>query len=232
MTEATARRTYLWMVLERPEKNARPPRMRGVLHLWAFFLFLAAGIWLVASQRDGMWWPAAIFAGSVVGLFGLSALLHRVAWSDTWYPRMRRLDHAMIFGLIVGTYTPVFVVALAGRGDELVFAAVCGLAGLGVLLTLFWPGVPKWVRSLVYLSVGWIGVAAVPDLIDTVGWSGLGLILGGGVAYSVGALVYAFRRPNPFPRIFGYHEIFHALVIAAVATHFVLIRFWVLPLPS
>ncbi|NOY93171.1 MAG: hemolysin III [Deltaproteobacteria bacterium] len=203
--------------------------MRGVLHLWAFFLFLAAGIWLVASQPAGSWWPAAIFASSVVGLFGSSALLHRVRWSPTWYPRMRRLDHAMIFGLVVGTYTPVFVVALAGRGVEPVFAAVCAMAGLGVLLTLFWPGAPKWVRSLVYLSVGWIGVAVVPDLIATVGWSGLAMVLAGGVAYSIGALVYALRRPNPFPRIFGYHEIFHALVIAAVVLHFALIRYWVLP---
>jgi len=200
-----------------------------MLHLWAFFLFLAAGTWLVATQPAGMWWPAAIFASSVVGLFASSALLHRVKWSPRWYPRMRRLDHAMIFGLIVGTYTPVFAVALAGRGVEPVFAVLCIMAALGVLMTLFWPGAPKWVRSLVYVSVGWVGVAVVPDLIATVGWSGLAMVLGGGVAYSIGAVIYALRRPNPFPRIFGYHEVFHALVIAAVAMHFVLIRYWVMP---
>jgi hemolysin III len=215
--------------VNRVDLRKTPPRMRGLLHLWAFFLFLAAGAWLVASQPSGRWWPAAIFAGSVVGLFGSSALLHRVSWSPVWYPRMRRLDHAMIFGLVVGTYTPVFVVALEGRGVEPVFGAVCVVAGLGVLLTLFWPSAPKWVRSLVYLSVGWIGIAVVPDLIATVGWSGLAMVLAGGVAYSVGAVIYALRRPNPFPRIFGYHEVFHALVIAAVAMHFMLIRYWVLP---
>lgn len=208
---------------------AERPRLRGVLHVWAFFLFLAVGVWLVVSQRAAVWWPAAIFASSVVGLFGSSALLHRVDWSSTWYPRMRRLDHAMIFGLIIGTYTPVFVVGLVGRGVDAVFGAVCAAGGVGVLLTLFWPEAPKWVRSFVYIAVGWIGVAVVPDLLDTIGWSGLLMLLGGGVVYSLGAVVYALKRPNPVPGIFGYHEIFHALVILAVAMHYAVVAFWVLP---
>lgn len=220
------------MELAAPAIAARP-RLRGVLHAWAFFLFLLVGAWLISVQliaaQGEVVWPAVVFASSVVGLFGSSALLHRVDWSPTWYSRMRRLDHAMIFGLIVGTYTPVFVVTLSGRGVEPVFVAVCVAGGAGVLMTLFWPGAPKWVRSLVYVAVGWIGVAVVPDLIDTIGWSGLAMLLGGGVVYSLGALVYALKRPNPLPGIFGYHEIFHALVIAAVAMHYAVVAFWVLP---
>lgn len=204
------------------------PRMRGVLHLWAFFLFLVIGIWLVVEQRDGRWWPAAIFALSVIGVFGTSALYHRVPWSPKWYPRIRRLDHAMIFGLMVGTYTPVFVVGLVGKGLDWVFAAICGFSILGALVTTFWPRAPKWVRSTIYVSVGWIGAVVIPDLIDTIGWAGFAMFVGGGVVYSIGAAVYALKRPDPFPEVFGYHEIFHALTIAAVAMHYFAIAFWVL----
>lgn len=202
--------------------------MRGTLHAWAFFLFLGIGAWLVLAQRGSRWLPAAVFAGSVVALFGTSALYHRVKWSRTWYARMRRLDHTMIFGLIVGTYTPVFLVALVGQGVGWVFATVCVVAGIGALVTVFWSNAPKWVRSAIYVSVGWIGALVIPDMIDAIGWSGFGMLIGGGVVYSLGALVYALKRPDPFPRVFGYHEIFHALVIAAVGMHYACIAFWVL----
>lgn len=204
------------------------PRMRGTLHAWAFFLFLAIGAWLVIAHREGRWWPAAVFASSVVGLFGTSALFHRITWSPVWYRRMRRLDHTMIFGLIVGTYTPVFVVALVGRGVDWVFGTVCVLAAIGAAITVFWPGAPKWVRSVIYVTVGWVGAMVMPALIDAIGWSGFAMLIGGGVVYSIGALVYALKRPDPFPKIFGYHEIFHALVIAAVGMHYACIAFWVL----
>ncbi len=201
--------------------------MRGVLHAWAFFVFAALGIGLVVAKRDSDLWPSAIFALSVVGVFGTSALYHRVRWSRVWYARIRRLDHTMIFGLIMGTYTPIFVVALAGRA-ETVFIAAWVVTAAGVLMTLLWPNAPKWARSLVYVGVGWIGVPVLPDLVDAIGWSGLSMLVGGGVAYSVGAVIYALKRPNPFPDVFGYHEIFHALVIAAVAVHYAVITFWVL----
>lgn len=214
-------------MIETETYDARP-RMRGQLHAWAFFLFLGMGAWLVMSQGEGRVWPAAVFATSVVGVFGTSALFHRVNWSRRWYWRMRRLDHAMIFGLIVGTYTPVFVVALADRNVDWVFLSVCVLAGLGVAVTAFWPSAPKWVRSTIYVGVGWVGVIVVPDMIATMGWSGFAMLVGGGVVYSVGAIVYALRRPDPFPKVFGYHEIFHALVIAAVGMHYAAVAFWIL----
>jgi hemolysin III len=210
------------------EMEEEKPRLRGVLHVWAFFLFLAAGAWLVLSQGEGRTWPALVFASSVVGVFGTSALYHRVSWSPAWYPRIRVLDHAMIFGLILGTYTPLFVISLDGRGRETTFFATCALAGAGVLVTLFWRSAPKWVRSAVYLAVGWMGALVAPDLVETIGWSGIAMLLGGGIAYSIGAVFYALKRPNPFPGIFGYHELFHALVIVAAGLHFSLITFWVL----
>ena len=208
--------------------DEEPPLLRGVLHVYAFFVFLAAGAWLVLSRGDEKAWPALVFVASVVGVFGTSALYHRVKWSPAWSPRIRVLDHAMIFGLILGTYTPLFVVSLDGRGREGTFLATCAVAGAGVLVTLFWRNAPKWVRSAVYLGVGWMGALVAPDLVETIGWSGIGMLLGGGIAYSVGAVFYALKRPNPFPGVFGYHELFHALVIVAAGLHFSLITFWVL----
>ena len=209
------------------EREADKPRLRGVLHQWAFFLFAGLGVWLVASQRDAHLWPAAVFAASVLGVFGTSALYHRVKWSSRWYARVRRLDHTMIFGLIMGTYTPIFVVALAESDVGLYFKIAWAVTAAGALMTLLWQTAPKWVRSLVYVGVGWIGVPVLPDIVDALGYAGLSLLVGGGVAYSIGAVFYALKRPNPFPGVFGYHELFHALVVVAVAMHYAAIAFWV-----
>jgi len=227
MTEPAAPRRYRQGVPTEVPSEPTPdatPRMRGVLHLWAFFVSLVAGAILVVTAMS---WPYAVFALSVAGLFGTSALYHNVRWSKAWYARVRRADHAMIFALILGTYTPLFMISLAGRGVDLLFFSTCAVAGLGVLITLLWPQAPKWVRAVVYLVVGWMGAAVAPELLGALGPSGLGLLLLGGVLYSVGAVIYAIKRPDPWPDTFGYHEIFHALVIAAVAAHFGVVAFYV-----
>lgn len=199
------------------------PKFRGALHAWAVLPFVVAGVLLViAAGADAR--PAVVaYVLSVVGCLGTSALYHRVKWRPKWYARMRRLDHAMIFVLIVGTWTPLCLVACRGRDIGPLFVALCVMAGIGVAITLFWTGAPKWLRAAIYLAVGWMGVLAVPHVYASMGSLGVGLLALGGLLYSIGALAYALQWPNPAPRVFGYHEIFHALVILAAAAHFALV---------
>lgn len=204
------------------------PKLRGALHAWAFGPFLIAAIALVLSARDEDLGPTAVYAASVCGLLGTSALYHRIGWSPRWYVVARRLDHSMIFALIVGTYTPLCLIALRGRGAETAYYSMCVMAGIGVITTLFWTRSPKWLRSAIYVAVGWTGVLVVPQLFDAIGASGLAMLGGGGLLYSIGALIYALKRPDPIPRVFGYHEIFHALVIVAAGLHLCLVAFWVI----
>jgi len=202
-----------------------------VLHEIAFFVSLVSGPALVAAAHgDGPRLAVAIYALSVSSLFGVSALLHRRTWSPEARRVMRRLDHSMIFFLIAGTYTAVVPLALGGTTAVVILALVwLGGAG-GVIIELFWLEAPKWVVALPYVVVGWVAVGATPQLASRLGGPGLALLLGGGLAYTLGALVYALRRPNPWPGQFGYHEVFHALTIVAAGAHYLLIARYVLPL--
>jgi hemolysin III len=207
------------------------PSLRGVSHQIAFFVALALGLVLVlTAPRGEATTTAAIYAAGVCGLFGVSALYHRRSWaserSRAW---MRRLDHSMIFVFIAATYTPIAVIAMTGTLGTAILAVVWTGALAGVTLSLAWPGAPKWLTALVYVALGWVAVAAMPQLWDTLGpWSVVGLAFGG-VLYTLGAVVYARGRPDPRPAVFGYHEIFHAFVVIAAATPFVVIAFAVLP---
>ena len=175
------------------------------------------------ASDEGERLPILAYVLSIVACLGTSALYHRVEWRRTWYMRMRRLDHAMIFVLIVGTWTPLCLVACRGRNISALFTTLCAMAGLGAIVTLFWTSAPKWLRAVFYLAVGWIGVLAVPHVYASMGALGVGLLALGGFLYSIGALAYALQWPNPAPKVFGYHEIFHALVILAAAAHFALV---------
>ena len=211
------------------EVRARP-RLRGVLHQYAFFASLASGtvlVLLAATTRASL--AAAIYAASVSGLFGFSALYHRITWSVAARRRMRRLDHAMIFLLIAGTYTPVGLLVLEGTLATVVLAVVWGGAVAGIVLELAWTTAPRWLGGTVYLALGWVAVVAMPQLFARLGVPGGLLIVAGGVVYSAGAAVYALRRPDPMPLVFGYHEAFHLLVIAGVAAHFLAISLYALP---
>jgi hemolysin III len=207
------------------------PRLRGVSHAIAFYVAAALGVVLVAGAPDGRArTTAAIYAVGVCGLFGISALYHRRTWATErarmW---MRRLDHSMIFIFIAATYTPVSVLAMHGTLGDAILAIVWGGAALGTTISLAWPGAPKALTAVVYVALGWVAVAAMPQLWDTLGaWSVAGLTTGG-VLYTLGAVVYARGRPDPRPLVFGYHEIFHAFVIAAAAVHYSVIAFAVLP---
>ncbi len=206
------------------------PRMRGVMHQYAFFVSLITGAVLIfaAPTREATV-AVSVYAGAIAGLFGVSALYHRLNWSPAARRRMRRLDHSMIFMLIAGTYTPICLLALDGAWSVAILSVVWGGAAAGIVLKLVWIDAPGWLVALVYVILGWAGTAALPIITTNVGVGALLLILTGGVLYSVGAVVYARKRPDPVPAVFGYHEVFHTLVIAAAAVHYVAVVFFVLP---
>ena len=212
-----------------PEVRVKP-RLRGVFHQYAFFVSLVGGILLVllaTTTRASV--AAAIYAASVSALFGVSALYHRVTWTTPARRRMRRLDHSMIFLLIAGTYTPVGLLVLEGTLATVVLAVVWGGATAGIVLELAWTNAPRWLGGTVYLALGWVAVVAMPQLFGRLGVAGGLLIVAGGLLYTAGAAIYGLRRPDPVPAVFGYHEVFHLLVIAGVATHFLAIGVFALP---
>jgi hemolysin III len=216
-----------------PKDRGQPsvrPRFRGVSHEYAFFASLITGavLVLVAPTRKATT-AAAIYAASVSALFGASALYHRVSWRPTARRWMRRLDHSMIFVLIAGTYTPFGLLVLHGELARVVLGIAWGGALAGVVLKLVWVDAPKWLMAGVYLALGWVGLVTVPQLLSSAGLGAVTLIAVGGVLYSVGAVVYALRRPDPRPAVFGYHEIFHLLVIVAAAVHYAAIAGYAIP---
>jgi hemolysin III len=207
------------------------PRLRGVSHQWAFFVSVATGVALVLAAPNGRATAAvSIYAFSVAGLFGASALYHRINWSTTGARRwMRRLDHSMIFLLIAGTYTPFAVLVLNGPLATAILIVVWAAALGGIVLKLAWIDAPKWLVALIYVAIGWVALAAFPQLLDKLGVTATAMVAAGGLLYTVGAVVYARKRPDPSPTVFGYHEIFHALVILAAALQYAVVAFWVLP---
>jgi hemolysin III len=206
------------------------PRLRGVFHQWAFFVSLAAGAVLVAFAPTGRAAAAgAVYAGALAAMFGASALYHRVAWRPSLRPWFRRLDHTMIFVLIAGTCTPVAVLSLEGVLPVIVLSVLWGGALAGVLLKLVWLGAPRWLGATVYLLLGWIGILLLPETVRAAGLAAALLFVAGGALYTAGAVIYMRKRPDPRPDVFGFHEVFHVLVIAAAAAHFVAIAAFVVP---
>ena len=170
----------------------------------------------------------SVYAISLVALFGVSALYHRINWrSVTRRDWMRRLDHSMIFALIAGSYTPFAVLVLHGSLAFAILVAAWAGALVGVAFNLVWRSAPTWLRSALYVGLGWIAVAAAPQLGAAIGLLGMTLVAVGGVLYTMGAVVYAIKRPDPVPAVFGYHELFHVLVIAAAALQYAVIAFWI-----
>ena len=205
------------------------PRLRGVLHQWACAGAVPLGLMLVlvagtARARVAL----SVYAISLVALFGVSALYHRINWrSVTGRDWMRRLDHSMIFVLIAGSYTPFAVLVLHGSLGVTILVAAWAGALLGVAFNLVWRNAPTWLRAALYVGLGWIAVAAAPQLGAGIGLVGVTLVALGGVLYTMGAVVYARKRPDPAPTVFGYHEVFHLLVIAAAAVQYAVIAFWI-----
>jgi hemolysin III len=210
------------------------PRLRGVTHEWAFFISLVAGAGLIVAAPSGhARFAMGIYAFSLSGLLGTSALYHRVNWRRPEIRRwMRRLDHSMIFLLIAGTVTPFAVLVMSGSLADALLIAVWAGALAGIVVELIWVEAPKWVSTIVYLAVGWIGLLGFPAIVVAAGVGAGALIAAGGVLYTAGAVVYARQRPDPNPAVFGYHEIFHVLVLAAAAAHFAAVAIYALPASS
>ena len=202
------------------------PRLRGWLHAGIAPLALAAGIVLIALAPTGeAAAAAAAFSASAVLLFTTSAIYHRGRWSAPVERRLKRLDHANIFFLIAGTYTPFAVLALSGDTRIAVLAAVWGTAIGGALFRVLWVGAPRWSYVPLYLGLGWAAGFVVPQLLHGVGEAAFTLIAVGGACYTVGGVIYGLKRPNPSPRWFGFHEVFHTLTIIGFVCQYIAASF-------
>lgn len=200
------------------------PRLRGVFHQYAFWVaaVLCAGLVVLAEDaraRVG----ASVYAVGVCGLFGVSALYHRHSWSPAAARRMRRADHSMIFCFIAASYTPFALVTLEGTLALVVLVVVWTGAVAGIVLKFLWLDAPDWLGATVYVALGWVALCAAPSLYSALGPLRTTLLASGGVVYTVGAVIFARQRPDPVPAVFGYHELFHVLVIAGAILHFTVI---------
>ncbi|MFL1382141.1 MULTISPECIES: PAQR family membrane homeostasis protein TrhA [unclassified Nocardiopsis] len=206
--------------------EAVKPRLRGWLHLGTAPLALAAGIVLVAlSPTVPAMAASAVYALSSVLLFSTSAIYHVGRWSPRVQQVLRRMDHSNIYLIIAGTYTPFIVLVLEGTLRTAMLALVWGGAIAGVGFKLLWLGAPRWLSTALYLAIGWVAVLFIPQLVEGTHPATWILILVGGVLYSVGAVVYGMKWPDPAPRWFGFHEIFHSLTIAAFVCHYIAVSF-------
>lgn len=201
--------------------GAVKPRLRGMSHQAAFVVSVPAGVILVVLAAPGARLAAGIYALSLSALFGVSALYHRGNWEPGPRALMRRLDHTMIFLLIAGTYTGVAAPALPAAEARPLLTVVWAGALAGIAMQLVWPHAPKPLQAVLYLALGWVAVWALPALVAALSVAGIVLVVAGGVLYSLGAIAYATKRPNPLPGTFGYHEVFHALTIGAAICHYV-----------
>lgn len=197
------------------------PVLRGVSHQFACFVALGAGVVLVTTAGTAMARAAtAVYAATLVALFAISATYHRITWGERARALWKRADHATIFLFIAGTYTPVCLLAIGGTTGARLLALVWAGAAVGVLQAVFWVRAPRALKVSLYVALGWVLVACWPDVRAAVPAAARALIIVGGALYTAGALVYALRRPDPLPRVFGYHEVFHAFTIAAAICHF------------
>jgi hemolysin III len=211
-----------------PEPSARP-RFRGLLHQAAFFVAVPAGVALVSVARTGTTRAAAVvYALSLAGLYGTSAAYHRLPWSPKSRRWMKRLDHSMIFVLIAGTYTPFSLLVLDKPWSLVVLSIVWAGAAAGIALKMLKIDGLKAVSGALYIGLGWLAVVVAPQIVRGLSRPALGLLLAGGILYTIGAIVLARRRPDPVPDVFGYHEIWHSFVVGASACHYAVILMLVL----
>ncbi|HWI73280.1 MAG TPA: hemolysin III family protein [Baekduia sp.] len=206
------------------------PLLRGASHAYAFWVALVAAVVLTAVVPAGTPRLGAIVYGlGLCGLFAASGTYHRWRWNPRWRPLLRRIDHSTIFVFIAATYTPVALLVMHGTLRWAILVAVWAGALGGVILSVAWITAPRVLSALCYLALGWVSLFAMPQMVDALSIAPLVLLAAGGVLYSLGAVVYATKRPNPWPQTFGFHEVFHALVILAAAVQFVALAGWVFP---
>ena len=206
------------------------PALRGVLHQWAFWLALAAAVALVALAPPGTARLAALIYGTGLCLMlAASALYHRLNCSDRVRSALCRIDHSAIYVFMAASYTPIALLLLEGTSRWAVLVSLWAGALFGVTLSVAWITAPRVLNAVCYVALGWAAIIAFPELFSDLDVAPLVLLGAGGLLYSAGAVIYALRRPDPWPSTFGFHEVFHALVVAAALTHFVAIAGWVIP---
>jgi hemolysin III len=219
------------MSLGAPHWRDAQPLLRGVSHAYAFWAALATAVAFVALAPTAQARvAAAIYGVGLCALFAGSGLYHRWPWNPRWRPLLQRIDHSTIFIFIAASYTPIALLALSGPLRIVVLAAVWAGALGGVVFSVAWIGAPRALVAASYLALGWVAVVAMPQLVRGLPVWPLVLLALGGLLYSAGAVVYARKRPDPWPRVFGFHELFHAFVIAAAVAHAVAIGGWIIPL--
>jgi hemolysin III len=210
--------------------NDALPTLRGRLHQHTLWFSLAAAVLLVALAPAGSARVTAVIYGvGLNALFAVSALYHRWPPASRWKPILRRIDHSVIFAFIAASYTPIAVLVLEPPASTIVLVSVWAGAVAGIGFSVAWIDAPRLAVAVSYIAVGWVIVIALPEVLDEIGVAPALLFLGGGLLYSAGAVVYARQRPDPWPRVFGFHELFHTLVIAAAALHFIAMAGWVIP---
>jgi hemolysin III len=201
--------------------ESRKPLLRGVSHQLAALVALGAGLVLVGMSRSPRAFAAtAVYAVTLASMFAISAAYHRGSWSARALAWWRRADHATIFLFIAGSYTPICLLAIGGPASHRLLALVWIGAGLGALQALFWVRAPRALTAVLCVALGWLAIAYWPEVRSALSPASRALLIAGGVLYTAGSAVYALRRPDPAPHVFGYHELFHALVIGASASHF------------
>lgn len=214
------------MTLAVPDK----PKLRGTTHLYGFYVALVAALVLVVTAPAGRARiGAAVFGFSAAGMLGASALLHRGSWTVEQHQWLTKLDHTMIFCTIAGTYTPILLLGDGGPHSTLLLVVMWIAAAAGITIEWLPVKAPRGYVTTVFLTMGWMGLFAFPGIYRSLGASAFWLILGGGLLYSVGALVHAWKWPDPAPSVFGYHEIWHVCVLAALCAHYIAIAGYVLP---
>jgi hemolysin III len=206
------------------------PLLRGRLHAYAFWAALIAAVALVAlAPSSSARIACGVYGAALCALFAISALYHRWRWDPRWRPLLRRLDHSTIHSFIAASTTPLAVLVLSGRLQAFVlWCAWLGALG-GIVLSVAWIDAPRALVALSYVLVGWGALVGIPELLDRLATAPLLLLGAGALLYIAGAAVYATRRPNPWPRVFGFHEVFHSLVVAAAVVHFITMAGWIVP---
>ena len=205
--------------------DLKKPLLRGHLHQESFFVALGACLCLCSrSQTEKQWIASVVYSLGLLTLFGTSGLYHRIYWSPTKRALMKRLDHSAIFILIASTFTPICLLVLPPEMGMRLLIVIWTIAFFGILQSLFWTTAPRWLTSIFYVVAGWMALPYISELRSILGPVSFAFLVAGGIAYTVGALFYAIKKPNLFPGIFGYHEFFHVFTIFGAAFHFIVIN--------
>ena len=218
------------MVMAKKERIQVKDPMSALTHFIGFLAVIPVFVFLLDQVETKMQFIGfTVFGISLMLLYGASTIYHTLKLSAEKTALLRRIDHMMIFVLIAGTYTPVCLVTLAGKWGTILLTAIWGIAIAGVFMKIFWMGAPRWLSTTIYVVMGWLSITAFVPLMKAVGWGGFGMLLGGGIAYTVGALIYALKKPNlAILKSFGFHEIFHVFVMIGSAFHVAFMFLYVL----